>query len=163
MENTKTDPVNFADCYVLSHQRSRSFITSFLDTFLPNRQEATSRYEIPQFSESPDFLFTNADELITYLEQHPNELHAIYWLNKDASPLRGAMCIFTSDGQVILGLYCETLRPDIRNEQFYLERLMAFCNSTDGLIEYEQPAAQDTLEFLQRVKHFKHDGHLKKF
>lgn len=155
MENVKADPVNFADCYVLTNKRSREFITSFLDTFLPNRQQAASQYGIPQFSESPDLLFTNVDELITYLEQHSNEMQAIYWLNKEASPLRGAMCIFTSDGKLIAGLYCESLRPDTRCETVYLQRLKEFCGSTIGLIEYEQPAAQDTPEFLQRAEHFK--------
>lgn len=154
MNNVKPYPVNFADCYVLTNNRTKVFITSFLNAFLLNRQEVTNKYEIPQFSKQPVLTFNLADTLIDYLEKNQHELHAIYWRNKEVSALRGAMCIFTGDGQVIVGLYCETLRPDTRIEQAYLKKLMHFCNSTNGLVEYEQPAAQDTDEFLQRLKNF---------
>jgi hypothetical protein len=144
--------VNFADCYVLTNRRTTAFITSFLDTFLRNRQEAAKQYEVPQFSEHPRLVLYTAQALIPYLEQHPTEPHAIYWLNKDESTLRGAMCIFTSDGQMILGLYCETLRPDVTIERQYLKALKDFCRNTEGLILYEEPAPQDTAAFLERLK-----------
>ena len=155
MENSKSHPVNFADCYVLTNKRTKAFLTSFLDAFLPHRQEATSRYTIPQFSDEPTFIFNSDETLIDYLVHHPNEPHAIYWLNKDVSTLRGAMCIFTNDGNVILGLYCETLRPDTHIEREYLKKLLDFCESADGLIEYEQPAPEDTDVFQQRLNDFK--------
>jgi hypothetical protein len=119
---------------------------------VPNRQEVAKAYDVPLFSEHPHLTFNSADDLINYLEQNRDELHAIYWLNKDVSTLRGAMCIFTSDGQVILGLYCETLYPDTTIEKGYLKSLLNFCNITYGLIEYEQPAPQNTDDFQQRLK-----------
>lgn len=144
--------VNFADCYVLTNKRTKAFITSFLDYFLMNRQEAAKQYAIPQFSEHPTQVLPAAEALIEYLEQHPAEPHAIYWLNKNESTLRGAMCIFTNDGQVIVGLYCETRRPDTTIEQHYLKALKDFCETTEGLVLYEEPAPQDTAAFLERLE-----------
>lgn len=157
MVSTTSYQVNFADCYVLANKRTTDFITSFLDHFLPDRSEAANIYNIPQFSEPPEIVFDRADDLINYLEQSPNELHAVYWLNNQVAALRGAMCIFTSDGQVIFGLYCETLRPDTRVEDSYLHRLQEFCDSAQGLILYEEPAPQDTAAFLERVKAKEHN------
>ena len=151
MTDTKKQRINFADCYVLTNKRDKDFIFSFLNNFLPNRQEYGHAFEIPQFSENPTIILKTANELIEYLDQNKNEVHAIYWYNKDESELRGAMCLFTSDGQVIVGLTCETLYPDTTSESNYIDELKRFCNSTIGLIEYEKPAARDTAEFLDRI------------
>ena len=155
MENQENHKVNFADCYVLTNKRTKDFIISFLDKYLPNRQEYTDIYEVPQFSEQPTVVFKTADELIEYLEHHKNEVHAIYWYNKKEEILRGTMCLFTSDGQVILGIFSESLYPDTSIEDRYFKDLQEFCGSTTGLIEYETPAAKDTEEFLRRVKAFR--------
>jgi len=151
MADSKKYQVNFADCYVLTDKRTRDFIDSFLNKFLPNRQEYRDAFEIPQFSDNPAIILESANELIKYLEQNKNEIHAIYWYNKEESKVRGAMCLFTSDGQVIVGVTCETLNPDTTIESNYLKELMSFCNSKKSLIEYEKPAARDTEEFLQRA------------
>src|SRR6478672_2658951 len=155
MKDQGTYKVNFADCYVLTNKRTKDFIYAFLDTFLPERTANASTYTVPQFSENPIVTFDTAAQLITYLEENKNELHAIYWSNAKEEKLRGAMCIFTSDGQLITGLYCETRHPDTAIEKSFLQQLMQFCNSNTGLIEYETPAAEDTAEFLQRVNAYK--------
>jgi hypothetical protein len=155
MANQENHKVNFADCYVLTNKRTKAFITSFLDKYLPNRQEYTDVYEVPQFSAQPAVVFKTADELIQHLEHHKNEVHAIYWYNNKEEILRGTMCLFTSDGQVILGIFCESLYPDTSIEERYFKELQEFCGSTTGLIEYETPAAKDVAEFLGRVKVFR--------
>ena len=147
-----TEPVNFADCYVLTNQRTLSFILSFLNTFLPKRSTYALEFEVPQYAESPDIVYASAEELIAYLEKHPHEVHAIYWENKEESQLRAAMCLFTSDGQVIMGLTTITHFPDTTVEKHYLKQLEAFCHSNIGLIEYDTPAAKDSAEFLLRVE-----------
>jgi hypothetical protein len=151
MPNLKEKQVRFADCYVLTDQRTIAFLHSFLDAFLPNRQEYTLTYEIPQFAEQPVLVLSSADELMAYLEQNREVPHAIYWSNRTEEKLYGAMCIFTSDGQVIVGLICKTAHPDTNTENEYLNRLMVFCKSDKGLIEYEKPAAQETPDFLHRI------------
>lgn len=147
-----TQPVNFADCYVLTNQRTYTFLLAFLNHFIPQREAYATAFEVPQHADPPEKVFTAAEDLMVYLESHPNEVHAIYWENKEASQLRAAMCLFTSDGQVIVGLTSETHYPDTSIERHYLKQLQEFCNSTIGLIEYDTPAAQDTAAFLQRVK-----------
>lgn len=159
MTDKQRKHVNFADCYVLTDRRTREFINSFLEKYLPYRQEYTDVYEVPQFSDHPAIVFHKADDLIGYLEVHKNEIHAIYWYNKNEdAQLRGTMCLFTSDGRVIMGIFCESLFPDTSNEESYFKDLQAFCGSTTGLIEYETPASRDTSEFLKRV----HDYEQKK-
>jgi hypothetical protein len=151
MPASTQQPVRFADCYVLARQRTRSFIRAFLDRFLPQRQEYTDVYEVPQFAEQPTEVFPSADDLLEYLETHPHEVHAVYWFNPQEATLRAAMALFTSDAQVILGLTCETLYPDTRTERDCLTQVLAFCGSTIGLIEYEKPAPRDTEEMMQRI------------
>ena len=151
MKEPITPKVNFADCYVLTNKRTKDFIYAFLNAFLPERTENASTYTVPQLSENPIVTFDTAEPLITYLEKNKRELHAIYWSNIKEEKLRGAMCIFTSDGQLITGLYCETRHPDTAIEKSFLQQLMQFCNSNTGLIEYATPAAEDTAEFLERV------------
>ena len=151
MKEPAPHPVRFADCYVLARQRTRGFILSFLDRFLPQRQEYTDAYEVPQFAEHPTVIFPSADALLDYLEQHPSEGHAVYWFNPQEETLRAAMALFTSDAQVILGLTCETRYPETRIEQDCLAQVMDFCGSTVGLIEYEKPAPKDTGELLRRI------------
>ena len=144
-------PINFADCYVLSNNRTSAFILSFLHHFLPHRQEYTSVYQIPEFAESPIHLFQSDVELITYLEEHTTEPHAIYWANQKETAIRGAMCLFMNDGLMIFGLVTETLSPDTIWEVSLLEKLMEYCNSTQGLILYEEPAPRTTKAFMERL------------
>jgi hypothetical protein len=147
-----SDRVNFADCYVLTNQRTYAFLLSFLNHFLPQREAYATEYEVPQHADLPDRVFTSPEELIAYLEDHPSEVHAIYWENKEESTLRAGMCLFTSDGQVIVGLTSETHYPDTSLEENCLKQLKEFCKSSIGLIEYDTPAAKDTTAFLQRIK-----------
>lgn len=151
MKETPQQTVYFADCYVLTHRRDKDFILSFLDHFLPQREEYTDEYELPQFAEHPVIVFPSAGQLLDYLEHAPHEVHAVYWYNPHEAPVRAAMCLFTSDGQVIVGLTCEASLPDTASEQNYLQEMMVFCRSTIGLIEYEKPAPKDTKELLQRI------------
>lgn len=154
MTDKEPRKVNFADCYVLTDKRTKEFISSFLDKYLPNRQEYTDTYEVPQFSQQPTVIFNTADELIQYLEHHINEVHAIYWYNKVEEIIRGTMCLFTSDGKVILGIFCESLYPDSSIEEGFFADLQKFCDSTIGLIEYETPAAKDIGDFRRRVDEY---------
>lgn len=147
-----SEQLNFADCYVLTNQRNYIFLLSFLNHFLPEREAHTNEYEVPQHAEHPDHVFTASEDLITYLENHPKEVHAIYWQNKQVSTVRAGMCLFTSDGQVIVGLTSVTYYPDTTLEDSCLQQLKEFCNSSIGLIEYDTPAAKDTAAFLQRVR-----------
>src|SRR5437868_195761 len=155
MAQKEEHPVNFADCYVLTDKRTKQFISSFLERFIPNREEYTNTYEVPELSDNPAIIFNTADQLIDYLAKNKNEVHGIYWANKEVSSLRGAMCLFTNDEQIIIGVFCETLSPDISIESNYLNDLKEFSDSTYGIIQYEVPAPRDTKEFMKRFEEFK--------
>jgi hypothetical protein len=141
----------YADCYVLSEKRTSTFILSFLDRFLPNRQEGADEYEIPQYADKPHVVFKTAAELIDYLTINKNEVHTVYWSSTDKSDIKGAMC-FTNNGQIILGIYCDTMFPDTRIEDKVFADLKNYCGNSNGYITYEEPATHDTTEFLERVK-----------
>ncbi len=142
----------YADCYVLSDKRTSTFIKSFLDNFLPNRQESAEDYVIPMHSDEPKIVFNTAIELIDYLTINTNEEHTVYWSNKDEADIKGAMCFFTNNGQVILGIYCDTMFPNTTIEDKVFEALKNFCGSSNGFITYEEAAPHDTTQFLERVK-----------
>ena len=142
----------FADCYVLVPYRTKGFIHSFLDHFIPDWVESAEEYEIPQYSGDPIAVFESASGLIDYLVKKPDEHHSIYWRNTGKSEIRGAMCFFTNDGYVIAGLYCETTFPDTTIEDNLLFDLKKFCKSDSGFITYEEPPPQNAIDFLKRVK-----------
>lgn len=142
----------YADCYVLSEKRTSTFILSFLDRFLSNRKESADEYEIPQYADNPKIVFKTAVELIDYLTINKDEVHTIYWSNTDMTDIKGAMCFFTNNGHLILGLYCDTMYPDTTIEDKVFADLRSFCGNSDGYITYEEPATHDTTEFLERVK-----------
>lgn len=141
-----------ADCYVLCENRTNAFIHNFLDTFLPNRKESADAYEVPQYADKPQVIFKTAQELIDYMALNKNEIHSIYWSNTDDAPIKGAMCFFTNSGHLILGLYCETMFPDTTIEEKVFNDLKEFAGNSNGYIAYEEPAAHDENEFLERVR-----------
>ena len=152
MPDNKSPQINFADCYVLSTKRTKDFIISFLQKFLPEAEEYMDTYQVPELAEQPSHTFNSVLGLIEHLETHATEQHAIYWSNKKANTLRGAMCLFMNDGQIIFGLVTETLSPNTALEDSLLQQLMAFCDSKQGLILYEEPAPRFTNAFLERIK-----------
>ncbi len=154
MTNRKEHAGYFADCYVLTDRRTKDFIYSFLDNFIPNRQETADEYEIPQYSNKPTTVYKTADQLIDFLVINKSKIHTVYWTNITESEIKGAMCFFTKDEHLIVGLYCSTDSPDTTIEDIYLEKLQEFCQTKNGYITYEEPAPQDTADFLEKVKAF---------
>lgn len=145
----------YADCYVLSEKRSAAFIYSFLDKFLPHRKEDADEYEVPQYADKPEIVLKTAVELIDYLTLNHEEIYSIYWSNAENAEIKGVMCFFTNNGHLILGIYCDTMFPDTTIEDNVFEDLKKFCGNSDGYVTYEEPATQDTNEFIERVKRMK--------
>ena len=44
----------YADCYVLTNNRTKKFVDEFLNLFMPNRKEQADIYEIPQYGKDTD-------------------------------------------------------------------------------------------------------------
>jgi hypothetical protein len=129
------------DIYVLSPKRSTVEIARFLDRFLPDREETADEYVIPQFSDTPEIEFRDAETLLTYLCENPNEPHAVYWLSKAACDPRCAMVFPMTGGQIVYGLSVE------ENEQEYLETLKTFMDSPIGYIDFENPPPDSPSDF----------------
>lgn len=143
----------FADCYVLTKGRSKKLISEFLETFVPKREEMAGEYEVPQYNDEPLVVFMSDEELIDYLIENINEPHSIYWENKEESDLRFAMCFFTNDGNIILGLSTEAKSSNSEIEDAMFDKLKHFASSSEGLITYENPAPCNTEEFRKMINH----------
>src|SRR5687767_12176532 len=95
-----------ADCYVLSERRTSSFINSFLERFLPKREERKDKYPIPKFLSNSNIFCETFDDLLSYLENNPHVIYLLSLNNEEKSNIHQAICSFTSDGHVILGISC---------------------------------------------------------
>ena len=138
----------YSDIYVLVDNRDIKFIQDFIEHFIPDNREMADEYEIPQYSDSPDFLFTKAIELMRYCEKHEEVSHAIYWFNNLDEDPKDAMVFYTDDGKMILGLSIE----DESREQEWLVKLKSFSKSDQGCILYENPPPESSKEFLKLTK-----------
>jgi len=138
----------YSDIYSLVESRDKTLVRAFLDNFLPNREEAADEYEVPQYSENPSIVYKNAEELIEYMNNNSNEVHAIYWRSLSDGDPKDAMVFYTSDGCMILGLSIE----DEEKEQYYLRKLMSFTNSDISGIAYEQAPPDTKSEFKEFIK-----------
>ena len=67
----------YSDIYIISEKRDRSVIENFLDRFLPQREESADEYEIPQYSDNPESIFTEASDLIEYCAKNRGMEHSI--------------------------------------------------------------------------------------
>jgi len=151
MSATEKYQDGFADCYVLTDKRATVWIDRFLDKFVPNREQRSEEFEIPQYSNNPTIIFEKDSELIDYLVKNKNEKHTLYWMNKDKADLRGVMIFFTIDGHMIPGISCNMLATDDSIEEGYLRELKEFWGTDKGYITFEQPAPHDKDEFLKIV------------
>jgi hypothetical protein len=139
----------YADCYVLTNNRTKMFVDRFLNTFIPNRKEQAEIYEVPQYGKETIEEFDSADRLIDYLELNVNTPHTIYWENIDNIEPRFANCFFTDDNNLIVGL---GINANEKTEDELLLKLMDFCGTTEGYITYEQPAPINSREFVENVR-----------
>ena len=46
----------YSDIYIITEKRDKAIVESFLQHFLPEREESAEEYEIPQYSENPKIL-----------------------------------------------------------------------------------------------------------
>jgi hypothetical protein len=142
----------FADCYVLVPERSKQLIDDFLDVFLPERKEYADEYEVPQYSDEPGYTFSSVDELIGHLVTSVSEPYSIYWASTGEGDVRFAMCFFTNDGWLILGLSTEAKVNDTSREDYALNLLKRFASNGIGYITYEEPPPLNSKQFMERAK-----------
>jgi hypothetical protein len=135
-----------ADIYVLANSRSAALVERFLDRFLPDRVPTATEYEVPQYTERPLIVFSEATELIRLCESRPEFGHAVYWEHAEVmGEPRAAHVHFLSDGGLVLGL--STARRERPAQDRLLSELREFAGSGVGYITYEEPPASSSAEF----------------
>ena len=153
----------YADCYVLTENRSKEWVYRFLDRFLPERVVFQDEFEIPSFAKEPRIVFSTVDELLDYLEINIHESYSLYWKNLKNDTLPRAMSTFTSDGYLILGLSCKRKSRRTETNEFGVdwsianEKLMKmkqFTGSAYGYITLEEPLPDKKVDFLQNCEDY---------
>ena len=144
----------YSDIYVISEKRDEKAVRTFLDCFLPEREESADEYEVPQFSDIPEIVYSKATDLVKYCSTYENAEHAIYWRAKDNRKPEHGMVFYLKDGNTIYGLSTDAGDSSFVNEQF--EKLKQHLGSELGYIGHEaSPDVEDLNEFKQAIENHK--------
>lgn len=93
-----------AEIYVLCGARTSAVAHRFLDTFAERRMPAAEDFPFPEFSDEPEDILLNTNELIDLLESRSHEPYAIYWDLEGRPAGEQVMLFFTEDGGMIAGI-----------------------------------------------------------
>ena len=140
----------FADCYVLVGSRSKTLVEDFLAHFLPHHIASADEYQVPQYSDKPEHVFPTACDVLSYLERHASEAHALYWANEDPGNVRFGLVFPTSDGQMIFGISCDSDNEKVANK--LLHSMKQFFKTEFGYITGEEPPPETAQEFMEIVE-----------
>lgn len=125
----------YSDIYVISNKRNREALFSFLDEFVPEREESCDEYLIPEFSENPIHIYQKADKVIDWCVSNKNEPYSVYWRSKSETKPEHAMVFYLKDGYVIYGLSTDAAFEEYAIE--LLNKLKIFIGSEVGYIAHE--------------------------
>jgi hypothetical protein len=136
------------EIYVLAPERTRHWGGRFLSTFLPRRIPFAVDYPVPEYADSPTETFAKPDDLMGYLDTHPEEVYGIYWDSLDNDgPVRQAMLFYTSDRQMVFGL--AVMQGD--SERLF-EELLHFSGTGIGFLGTEERPPDTAQEFVARAQ-----------
>lgn len=96
--------MNAVEVYVLCSARTSAVAHRFLDTFAGQRMPVAEDFPFPEFSDEPECILLDANELIDLLESRRHEPYAIYWNLEGRPSGEQAMLFFTEDGGMIAGI-----------------------------------------------------------
>lgn len=135
------------DIYVLAPERSVEVVGDFLNHFLPEREKAAEDYRAPEYSDSPDVVFSLPEEVIAYCCAHPQAPSRIYWRNRsEGGNPQSAHIFFLHDGGLVLGLSVPDRRE--RERERWLGEMRTVAGATFGYITGECPPEDTTAEFI---------------
>lgn len=146
----------FADIYVIKKTRSKKLGISFLNHFLPTREESCDDYEVVKYGENTTIEFNEADSLMDYCEENIKIEHSIYWRNKDDKNLnRHGMIFYTIDSYMIFGISRNhNSLNSTENEELCLTELKDFFKTEEGYITYECIPEETYSKFIDSVKNY---------
>jgi hypothetical protein len=134
----------YSDIYVISNKRDALSVESFLECFLPQREESAEEYEVPQYSNTPTVTFTSAFELMAFCAKKQSESYVVYWRALNEMKPEHGMVFYLRDGNVIYGLSTDAAEQNYARK--LLQELKAFLGSSLGYIAHEASPDADCLE-----------------
>jgi len=138
--------VETKEIYILSKDRTMSTAQIFLDSFLPERFSLTEEYPYPQYSDTPEIIFENRNELIQKLVTNSNEPYSLYWDVVDSEVING-MIFFTKDGGMIVGLAVAQ-----NKDEYFLKSISEAVGGEFGYISFDSPPPETQDEFITLCK-----------
>lgn len=143
----------FIDIYVLSPVRSTHVVESFLNHFLPLREESALDYWVQIGDINPVKEFKSVTEMCQYCERNPEAESRAYWHNRTegVDPYH-AHAFFLSKGGLVLGLSVAS-----ENESDWLDWLGKMKTETGAEHGYwvcETPPAESIEEFVSVAKEY---------
>lgn len=114
----------------------------FLDTFVPQREQAAVEYEFPQYADKPQVVVKSAREAIEVCDAHSDAAHRFCFRNLGEGPAH-AMLFFTEDGGLILGLSV------VERVDEWFDRLKRHAGSEVGYVTFEAAPPATAAEFAK--------------
>jgi hypothetical protein len=110
-------------------------------------EESAAEYFIPQYSDAPCTVFSDAESLFGYLITHQDESYSVYFSHLvPRSDILNCMLFFTSDGNVIFGITVSHMNQ--QELMVHLNELLELVNGKAGYIAVEEPPPLTTKEFI---------------
>ena len=131
------------EVYVVSGTRSKATYVAFLDTFLPHRRALAEEFPFPEFTDPPQNVYLDPEELMERLELEPNQSYSLYWQCDESSQGLQAMLIFTCDQAMIAGLVVPT-----GTEGRILLEIANVVKGQFGLVTTENFPPETSAEFI---------------
>ena len=141
---------SYFDIYVITNERNRQTVARFLEHFAPLRSETADDYPYPQYSDVPEIVYQDIEQVLNRCCNHANVDYRLYWKAKGNAKPEHAMVFFLADGHVIFGLSTDDSYPQYAAE--LLQDLKRFLGSELGYIGHEaSPDVDNLLEFQQEI------------
>ena len=137
------------DVYAISNRRDPNSIEMFLNEFLPLREESADQYEFPQYSETSEATYTDAQSLIAKCCVQKTSEHGLYWRSLNDENPAHAMIFFLRDGHVIYGVSMKDHNLEFARETLYKMKLK--LGSKIGYIDWEAPPTASDLEEFKEL------------
>ncbi|VUD46198.1 hypothetical protein TDB9533_00775 [Thalassocella blandensis] len=112
---------------MISKKRDKETLFKFLERFIPIREESSDEYLIPQYSEHPKHVFTEADKVIDWCVANAHAEYCIYWRNASGGKPEHANVFYLKDGYVIYGLATDASYAEYGQE--LLQKVLEFLGA----------------------------------
>ena len=139
--------MDLVEIYVLCKGRSQVLVLTFLEHFLPNREEVAEDYPYPEYADIPKHVYDDHKEIIGALEKDINKSYSLYWNDTSDGDIRSAMIFFTEDAGMIAGITVAA-----GEEGAWLKKLSDCLGGRYGYVGFDAPPPETKAEFIDFCK-----------